>query len=57
MTGDQRAVRQAEIEAAVAVLVEHGWSVERLCYTDETGEPYRAEIALRVDGSTFSGVI
>lgn len=49
MTGADRQVRQAELEAAVQVLVERGWAVERLAYEDEEDEPYRAFVTLRVD--------
>lgn len=49
MKRSDRIVRTMELEDALEALVELGWCLECLQLTDEEGEPFRAEMRLRLD--------
>ena len=49
MESKDRFLRMAELECMVGELTERGWSVQKIVYQDEEGEPFAALIELYID--------
>lgn len=53
MTSAERMKAQRDLERCVAKIIAKGWSLESLSTMDESAEPFRATICLKIEGLDY----
>jgi len=55
MTREEREFRVQQIEEAVAILVECGFTLEEICTQDSRDEPFKVTVTLSCSGDDYEG--